>query len=995
VSTASPVDVGPVTAFGTSFLSFHTIEANGEPFTQAGGHPYAVTTDFGFNKELETGATNAALGVVGYTNVAAGEEARTIVAELPLGLIGDPQATPHCSQSQFTEGDGDNSNACPADSRVGVLSVTRAGLDSGYQVYNLEPGSGHAAEFGFVFASIPIVLYADVVHSARGYVVRVTTPAWQIRLSAVSLSFFGNPAAAFQTGAKETPFLTNPVDCAAGEEARTLQFHIDTWTTPGIGDPFNGEFSDPNWIPSSVVLAPVEGCGALKFNPSLGFAPSPASEGGTTQADSPSGYNVNLKVPQTETYSELATPELKTATVTLPEGLSVSPSAANGLQACSDAQIAPGSNEPGSCPLASQIGTVKVTTPLLAEALEGQVLLGEPECSPCSESDAGHGHLFRLFIQVHSQALGITIKLPGVVKANPQTGRLTAEFAENPQLPFSDVELKFKSGPRAPLANPQTCGTFTTVSDLEPWSAPETPTKVSQSPFAITGCGSSMPFAPAFTAGTASPAASAYSPLSVTFSRSDGEQDLGGITVQTPPGLLGKIAGIPRCGEAQADAGTCGPESQIGTTTATAGPGSDPYTVTGGRVYLTGPYKGQPFGLSIVVPAVAGPFNLGDVVVRASIAVNPATSALTITSDPLPQIKDGVPVRLRTVTVEANRPGFIFNATNCSEQTISATITGEHAIASSEPAKSSVLSSAYAASGCANLPFKPKLTASAGGKASKANGASLDVKITSAGLGQANIAKVDLQLPKALPSRLTTLQKACVDAVFNVNPAACPAGSVIGKATIHTPVLTNPLSGPAYLVSHGNAAFPDVEFVLQGEGLTLILDGKTDIKKGITYSRFDSAPDAPFTTFETELPTGPHSVLSAFVPAKDGYSLCKTSLVMPTIITGQNGAVIKQSTKIAVTGCKASRPSIKITKTKLRGNTLLVTVKTSANGTIRISGNDLKTTTKKNVKAGSHQINVALTKAGKTAKKHRKMTKLRASLTVGKQAAARTISVKL
>jgi hypothetical protein len=909
-SNTNPINSGPDTTFGTSFLNFRMVGAGGELLTQAGGHPWAVTTDLGFKQELEPGATDAALTEAPpqYRNVATQDEAKTVVAELPVGLIGDPQATPRCTQRQFIEGAGNNINACPSNTRVGVLFIAKPGTTGPYQVFNLMPAPGHAAEFGFSFAGIGIVLDGDVVHSDRGYVVRVTTLAPQVFLHAASLTFFGNPAAAFETGEKETPLLTNPADCAAGEEARTLQFHVDTWTAPGIGDPFNGDFTDPKWIPSSVMEPSVEGCGALKFNPSLSFVPSPASEGGTTQADSPSGYDVNLQVPQTETYSEPATPELKIATVTLPEGLSVSPSAANGVQACSDAQIALQSNEPGSCPLASQIGTVKVTTPLLEAPLEGQVFLGEPECSPCGESDAGDGHIFRLFIQVHSEALGVTIKLPGVVKAKPQTGRLTAEFAENPQLPFSDVELKFKDGPRAPLANPQTCGTFTTSAILEPWSAPETPAEVSQSPFAITGCGTSIPFAPAFAAGTSSPAAGAYSPLSVTFSRGDGEQNLGGVTVTTPPGLLGKIAGIPRCREAEANAGSCGAESQIGTTTATAGPGSDPYTITGGRVYLTGPYKGKPFGFSVVAPAIAGPFNLGDVVVRASIAVNPATSALTITSDPLPQIRDGVPFRLRTVTVEVNRPGFMFNATNCSEQAISATLTGEHPIGSSEAAKSSALSSAYAASGCANLPFKPKLTASAAGKASKADGASLDVNITSAGLGQANIAKVDLQLPAALPARLTTLQKACSEAVFNANPATCDEGSVIGKATIHTPALDSPLAGPAYLVSHGGAAFPDVEFVLQGEGVTLIMDGKTDIKKGITYSRFEATPDAPFTTFETELPTGPHSVLAASVPAKANYSVCQTRLAMPTTITGQNGAVIKQTTTIARTGCKTSKP---------------------------------------------------------------------------------------
>jgi len=899
----NPVNVGPDAAFGTSFLNFRVIGSRGELFAQAGGHPYAVTTDLQFNQELRPGATSAATAQAleeTYINVAMGDEARTIIAELPLGLISDPQAVPRCPVDLFDTAT-DNTSNCAANTRVGIVYLDRPGLLGPYQVFNLVPESGHAAEFGVQVLGFPIVLYGDVAHTARGYVLRVTTVNPQAVLHAISLTFFGDPAAAFATGEKETPFLTNPVDCAASEEARTLQLHIDTWTDPGIGDPFNGDFSDPAWIPSSATLPPVENCGALTFNPSLSLQPASASEGGATQADSPSGYNFNLEVPQTETYSELATPELQTATVTLPEGLSVSPSAANGLQACSDEQIALESDEPAACPLASQIGTVKVTTPLLEEALEGQVFLGEPECSPCSEADASDGNLFRLYIQVHSEKLGVTFKLPGVVRANPTTGRLTSEFAELPQLPYSDVELKLKDGPRAPLANPQSCGTFTTSSTLAAWSEPQTAAVVSPSSFEVTGCGASTPFSPGFSAGTGSSAAGAYSPFSVTFSRNDGEGDVSGITVSTPPGLLGKLAGVPRCGEAEANAGTCAAASQIGVTTVTAGPGGDPYTITGGRVYLTGPYKGQPFGLSIVAPAVAGPFNLGNVIVRASIAINPSTAAVTIAANPLPQIVDGVPIRLRSVAVEVNRPDFMFNATNCTEQSIGSTITSAQGASFSSR-------SPYAASGCANLPFKPKLTASARGKASKADGASLNVKLESAGLGQANIAKVDLQLPKTLPSRLTTLHKACVEAVFNANPAACNPESVIGKATIHTPVLNSPLTGPTYLVSHGGAAFPDVEFVLQGEGVTLVLDGKTAIKKGITYSNFEATPDAPFTTFETELPTGPHSILTANVPAKANYSLCGRSLVMPTKITGQNGAVIEQTTKIAVTGCKAAKP---------------------------------------------------------------------------------------
>jgi hypothetical protein len=346
-----------------------------------------------------------------------------------------------------------------------------------------------------------------------------------------------------------------------------------------------------------------------------------------------------------------------------------------------------------------------------------------------------------------------------------------------------------------------------------------------------------------------------------------------------------------------------------------------------------------------------------------------------------------VQLRLRKINVEVNRPGFMLNPTSCAQQQVAATMAAAQGA-------SSTVSTPFAVGGCAGLPFSPKFSASTQAKTSKANGASLTVAVRSA-TGQANIQKVDLQLPKVLPSRLTTLQKACLEAQFNANPAGCPAASNIGTARALTPILNAPLMGPAYLVSHGGAAFPDVEFVLQGEGVTIVLDGKTDIKNGITYSRFETVPDAPISLFETSLPEGPHSVLGAYLPANAKGSMCGQHLSIPTIITAQTGKQIKQTTKIAVTGCKASKPSVKIIKTKLSGNTLLVTVKTSAKGTVKISGNDFKTTVKKNVKAGSHQITVALTKVGKTAKKHRKMIKLRASLTVGKQAVANTISVKL
>jgi hypothetical protein len=360
---------------------------------------------------------------------------------------------------------------------------------------------------------------------------------------------------------------------------------------------------------------------------------------------------------------------------------------------------------------------------------------------------------------------------------------------------------------------------------------------------------------------------------------------------------------VTLCPEPQASVGACPPESQIGRTTVTAGLGPNPFTPPEGKVFITGPYKGAPFGLSIVSPAVAPPFDLGTVVVRSTINIDRNNASLTINSDPLPLRLRGIPLQLQHINVIVERPGnqeFQFNPTNCEPMKITGTLTG--AQGATYPASSN-----FQVQNCASLPFKPKLTASTQGNASKGNGASLTVKVEAA-RGHANIGKTRLVLPIALPSRLTTIQKACRDSVFEANPAACDEGSNIGSAIARTPVLKNPLTGPAYLVSHGNASFPDVEFVLQGEGITLVLDGQTDIKKGITTSTFNALPDAPVTTFETTLPEGPHSALTSNVPLSKKFSLCGTKLVMPTTITGQNGAIVKQETNIAVTGCKKAKP---------------------------------------------------------------------------------------
>ncbi len=1035
--------------YGVNNFTAATFNADGETYTQAGGHPYAATTSFFFNTVPTFDKGEQATTPVPPGNV------KDVNVKLPAGFIGNPQAAKRCSQAEFTSGEPggpkQGNGSCPAESQVGTAWVYYhyfGGEPEKVAVYDLAAPTGVPAEFGFIFDNVPIRLDAHVVREAGEHgEYRVTVLSADVNeiypIYGVTLSLWGVPGEAshdaerFETKTKrgvgddegEKPFLTNPMDCAAEAEASEAEqaeaaetnaaprlrplspvttITADSWQTPGAlnaqGDPLDPA-GEPAWREATATSPRVTGCGQLQFSerPTVEFAPTP--EAGTTATDQPSGYTFKLGVPQSESPSSLATPVLKDVSVTLPQGVAISPSGANGLEACgllASGQPAIGleSIEPGLCREASQIGTVKIKSPLLENELEGRVYIGNPECSPCSASDAEHGKLFKLFIE--AEGSGVRVKLAGTASTSPSTGQVTTTFEDNPQLPFETLVLTLKNGPRAPLANPQTCGSYSTSAELTPWSAGATlpaageiagtpAVETQSSPFAISrngageACPSSDPFHPGFQAGTENPTAGAYSNFTVTFKREDGEQDLSGITVQTPTGLLGKIAGITRCGEPQAREGTCPESSRIGTATSAAGSGSDPYVVSG-PVYLTEGYKGAPFGLSIAVPAEAGPFDLGTVIVRAAINIDPATAALTITSDPLPQSIDGVPFRLKVVSVQVNRGEFMLNPTNCEGKSITAQLSGAP-VKDGEGAASFEASAPFTASACSNLTFAPTFSATTEAKTSKADGASLVVKVGQKH-GEANIHKVEVQLPYALPARLTTLQKACTEAQFNANPAGCPEASDVGYAKAATPLLSVPLQGPAYLVSHGNAAFPDLEFLLQGEGVHITLDGKTDVKKGITYSKFETVPDAPISSFETAFPEGPHSVLAA------NGNLCTESLIAPTTIVAQNNHQTTQQTKIAVSGCPPPKPSIAVTRMTIKGSKLLVTVRTSAAGSVRIAGRGLKTTIKRHLEAGTHRIAVPLTKAGKAARRKHRRLALRVSLTVGKQSAVKTAHVR-
>jgi hypothetical protein len=566
-----------------------------------------------------------------------------------------------------------------------------------------------------------------------------------------------------------------------------------------------------------------------------------------------------------------------------------------------------------SCPAASEVGTVTIETDLPPGALAGKVYLGAPSGTPIT------GPPYTIYVDAET-IYGVSVRLQGQVNPSPTTGRLEASFLSNPQLPFSDFMMKLKAGPRAPVANPLACGTSQAESVFTPYTG--FASALSPSPFLTTGCASPIPFTLAQSTQNASATAGAYTAYTFNLARADGQQYLSQVTTVLPAGLVGVIPSVTLCGEPQAQAGSCPAASQIGTATVNVGAGSEPYAFSG-PVFLTGPYNGAPYGLSVPVPAVAGPFNLGTVVTRAAISVDPHSGRVIATSS-LPTIVKGVPLRLRSLSVAVNRTNFLVNPTNCGPLATDSTLT-------STSLATQLASSAFQVGACGSLAFKPSFAASSNAHANKAEGALLQVNV-SQGAHQANIRSVFTQLPLQLPSRLTTLQKACPEATFAANPFGCPSGSNVGSATAVTPVLPSPLTGPAYLVSHGGAAFPDLDIVLEGSGVRVILVGNTDIKNGITTSNFAMIPDVPVTSFGLTLPRGPHSALGAF------GSLCAHTLVMPTIITAQSGAQIKQSTKIAVAGCP-----VKILRRRIVHHVLLLTIQTFGAGRVIVTGKTLKT----------------------------------------------------
>jgi hypothetical protein len=914
-STEDPVVVSSqAPSFGFADWDAWFSNADGTLDTQAGSHPYEAVFSFDL----------ATVVYKGRTVLPAGGEFRSLHAELPPGLIGNPYAVPRCTRQQLL------AEKCPDASQVGNILIAGGKFGGGnfiaIEVFSMVPPAGLPAELAFTINGINVFLDASV---RTGGDYGITTNVYnspQEEVTGSVLTLWGVPADKshdlwrYKNGCTReeversegscvssgpspslTPFLTLPTSC---EGAQAFSIQASTWQEPILEGRTDSPSHDSNGSPAGFM-----GCGLLQFAPSIAASPD------TGKADTPAGMTFEVKAPTGGLLDPngLGTSDIKDTRVTLPEGVVINPGQAAGLQSCPESEDALGTEAAPSCPGASKVGTAEAETPLLKNKLVGNVYV-----LPSNPPE------LRLLLALSGE--GVNVKLVIQVHLDGATGQLTASVQNIPAVPVSDFRLSFSGGAQAALATPVLCGTYRTTADFTPWASPSVADAVSTSDFAVESgpggapCPSNpLPFSPSLIAGSTTDQAGGFTDFSLLLQAPDAQKRIEKLQFKIPQGLLGMISQVPLCPEPQASAGTCSSASQIGHTTVASGPGPYPLVVPQpgqppAAIYLTGPYEGAPYGLSIVVPIVVGPFTLQTQIVRARIEVDPLTAQITVTTDPFPQIIDGVPTDLRTVNAVIDRPGFMFNPTNCSPMSFSGTAWGTPPPGAGGSGSTAAISSHFQMGSCQALKFKPDFKVSTSGKTSRKAGASLDVKLTypkgpfpnNQASVQSNIGQVKVDLPKQLPSRLTTLQKACTTATFEANPAACPAASRVGQVTADTPVLPVQLTGPAYFVSYGGAKFPELVFVLQGYGVTVQVHAETFISKaGITSSTLRHVPDVPITSFELKLPQGPFSALAA------NGNLCQSKLKMPTSFTAQNGAVIHQSTPISVSGCPKQKKARK------------------------------------------------------------------------------------
>jgi hypothetical protein len=921
LSEANSFDSSP--RFGLSAFASDLRDQAGAVDSGAGDHPYEYTTRL----DLANLIRRTPADTEQPTSVL---DPKDILIDLPPGMIGAASAAPYCTLAEL-----ESLSGCPPATRVGQISTeppSNASANSG--IYNVFPEAGVVAEFGFIDELHNVhLIYASVVPGAEGYVVRATTPEVpQIPLTDAIATFFGDPSEKDGLG-PGMPMFSLPADCSGAP--LLTHVYMDAWQDPGSDQADGGPaLADPAWTRASAAGPAVTGCEGLAFQPTIRASTE------TPRADSPTGLEVDLAVPQTAGPEERATPPLRDAVITLPEGLVVNPSSANGLGACSLAQVgisAAGVPDaaPPACPDSSKLGTVELETPALpSEACRREA--GKPqfrnlaECPQVYEREAvplqgeiylarqgenPFGSLLGIYIVVDDPRSGVVVKLAGDVDADPITGRLTTTVTDSPQLPFSELRTHFFGGARAALRTPSVCDTYTTTSELTPWSAPQSgpparPTsrfRVDQAAAGGEECPTAAedePNHPAFTAGSLDPRAGAYSPFVVHGARADGDQPITAVNLTLPKGLTGKLAGIPYCPESgialarsrehegggaeEAAQPACPAASEVGVARVGAGAGPEPFYVTG-LAYLAGPYKGAPLSIAIVTPAVAGPFDLGDVVVRAALNVDPFTTQITATSDRVPTILHGIPLDIRSINLEMSRPRFTLNPTNCEKTAVTGEALGQFGT-------DAALFEPFQVGGCKALAFRPKLQVSLKGPTRRAGHPALKAVLTyPQGPGYANIAYAQVGLPGTEFLDQGNLNHVCTQA--ELRSASCPASSIYGTAKAWSPLLEAPLEGNVYLGVGFGHKLPDLVAELDGQ-IRVLLHGKvdTDPEKGIRNT-FEVVPDAPVSKFILSMKGGPRYGL-----LENTAGVCAKPQKAAVKFIAQNG-IIKSYRQAITNGC--------------------------------------------------------------------------------------------
>jgi hypothetical protein len=867
-------------------------------FQTAGGRPPYGVTDFTFQ-------TNGSGEPVG--------NAKNLRIDIPQGLAPNFPAIPTCTDEQLAGQD------CPGESQIGVQRLTARGdvelgplplgrytLEVELPIYNLTRSGDQIARFGFNPAQAPgsdllggdkspVIIHGGVRNSDYGLFFTISNLPQNPAVVRSNLAFWGVPGAAQHDGDrgvsrthipalplplppktvnggpvanKDTAFLTNPTSCA-GVQTSTV------WAESYAGEQINGSYTTP---------VGAEGCGDIPFAPTAALGAP-----GSILRDSPLPLSVHLRVPQSQT-APLGTSHVKRIAVTLPDGATINPSAANGLQACTDGQFGKGTEAPISCPEGSRVASVKITTPLLDRPLVGSAFIGQPL----------PGDRYRLFVQ--ADGFGITVRLIGTVRPDPTTGQLTAIFDDNPQLPFSDLELQFKDGPNAVLSSPLTCGQPGGVAAFDPWSG--TPTVNAGTSLDVVGCANGFPFEPAVAASNGTTKAGAYTPLNLGLGRHDGSQTLGDLGITLPPGQTARIRDLDQCSDAQANSATCPPETQIGTVTTKAGSGSNPLTLTG-KLFFTGAYNGGSFGTVATVRAVAGPYDLGTVVVRQSLRIDPITAQVSIVSDALPQVYEGIPLRLREMAINLTKPEFTRNSTSCAVGKVQFALrSGQGGQAARE--------ADLPTSDCTKQAFSPKLKLEFRNRKQMGKNKNPQVRATMTQENeQAGLKTAKVTLPKSV-----ALAAANAGGLCEVAQAAadkCPKNSIVGKAEAVSPILNRTLKGPVYFVKGERtdpktgrkiATLPTLQVALRGE-VTIIARAETAVdKKSRLVTTFPALPDAPITRFTMTINGGKRGIIAST------RNLCKapkSQLRGVVSLRGHHGKAAKTQKPRISTACKAPK----------------------------------------------------------------------------------------